>query len=479
MAKKLAFPRPRRDIEYVEGWGMATGAVSRVLRPVNVEEIVAAYEIARADGVSIGLRGTGCSYGDASVNARGHVLEMTRMNRLLAFDERTGVATCEGGVTIEQLWKHVLPLGFWPRVVSGTMFPTLGGALGMNIHGKNNFAVGTIGDAVREFDIVLVSGEVRTCNRESNADLFHAAIGGFGMLGTISRVVIETNKVHSGDLEVRAKSCPTLREIMAYMEEHRRTSDYLVAWVDCFGDGEELGRGLIHDARYLAPGEDASPETTLTLAHQDLPKNILGVVPKGEVWRALRLFNHDVGMQTINFAKYLAGQMEERAGPHRQAHAAFAFLLDYVPNWKWAYGRGEKRGLIQYQAFVPKETAADVYEEILRRCRRAGIVPYLGVLKRHRPDPFWLTHSNDGWSFALDFKVTPANRADLWRHCAELTRVVLAGRGKFYFAKDLVIGSQDMISMFPPEKLNAFLELKRRLDPATLLQTDLSRRVMP
>ena len=106
-------------------------------------------------------------------------------------------------------------------------------------------------------------------------------------------------------------------------------------------------------------------------------------------------------------------------------------------------------------------------------------MPYLGVLKRHRPDPFWLTHSNDGWSFALDFKVTPANRGDLWRHCAELTRVVLAGRGKFYFAKDLVIGSQDMVSMFPPEKLNAFLELKRRLDPTTLLQTDLSRRVMP
>jgi len=354
----------------------------------------------------------------------------------------------------------------------------LGGALGMNIHGKNNFAVGTIGDAVREFDLVTTSGDVRTCNRERDAELFHAAIGGLGMLGAISRVVIETNKVYSGDLEVRAKSCATLGEIMVYMDEHRRTSDYLVAWVDCFGAGDELGRGLIHDARYLAPGEDAHPEHTLTLKHQDLPKNVLGVVPKGEVWRALRLFNHDLGMHTINFAKYLAGQMEERAGPHRQAHAAFAFLLDYVPNWKWAYGRGEKRGLIQYQAFVPKESARDVYEEILRRCHARGIVPYLGVLKRHRPDPFWLTHSTDGWSFALDFKVTPSSRDELWRHCAELTRVVLAGRGKFYFAKDLVIGQQDMIAMFPPEKLQSFLSMKRRLDPEGLLETDLSRRVL-
>lgn len=476
--RKLAYPRPRRDFEYVEGWGMAVGATSRVLRPASVDEIVACYAGARADGVTIGLRGSGCSYGDASVNARGHVLELTRLNRMLGFDPQTGIATCEAGVTIEQLWKTILPHGYWPRVVSGTMFPTLGGALAMNIHGKNNFAVGTIGDAVREFDIVLTSGEVRTCNRSTNADLFHAAIGGLGMLGTIARVVLKTKRVYSGDLEVRAVSVPSLQKTMEYFEEHRGTSDYLVAWIDCFARGAELGRGLIHDARYLAPGEDADPSATLALKHQELPKNVLGVVPKGEVWRALRLLNHDAGMRALNLAKYLAGQIEEREGPRRQAHAAFAFLLDYVPNWKWAYGRGENRGLIQYQVFLPKETARVVYEEILRRNQRAGIVPYLGVLKRHRPDPFWLTHSNDGWSLALDYKVSPATRAELWRHCAELTRVVLAGGGKFYFAKDLVIGQQDMVAMFPTEKLAAFLKLKRELDPETLLQTDLSRRVM-
>jgi FAD/FMN-containing dehydrogenase len=475
---KLAFPRPAHDYEYVEAWGMATGARARVLRPSSVEDIAACYAIARADHVPIGLRGAGCSYGDASVNARGHVIELTRLNRILHFDPVTGVATCEAGVTIEQLWKHILPHGFWPRVVPGTMFPTLGGTLAMNIHGKNNFAVGTIGDAVREIDIVLLSGEVRTCSRAQNADLFHAAIGGLGLLGTIARVVIETKKVHSGDLEVRAKSTRTLGEAMEYMEAHSATSDYLVAWIDCFPAGAELGRGLVHDARYLHEGEDPDPASTLALSHQDLPKNILGVVPKGEVWRALRLFNHDAGMRAINLAKYLGGQIEERQGPHRQAHAAFAFLLDYVPNWKWAYGRTAGRGLIQYQVFVPKETALDVLTGILGLSQRAGFVPYLGVLKRHRTDPFWLTHSVDGWSLALDYKVTPSTRADLWRHCAAMTRIVLAGGGKFYFAKDLVIGQQDMVAMFPPAKLQAFLKLKRELDPETLLQTDLSRRVM-
>lgn len=467
----------KTDYEYVEGWGMTVGALSRVLRPRSIEEIVEAYALARREKTTLGLRGSGCSYGDASVNEAGHVLELTGMNRFLDWNAQTGVATLEPGVTVEQLWKRILPDGWWPRVVSGTMFPTIAGAVAMNIHGKNNFAVGPIGDSVREFDIVLTSGEVRTCNREKNCDLFHAAIGGFGMLGTFSRIVIENKRVYSGDLEVQGISTRNLREMMEYFEAHKDAADYLVAWVDCFAGGDALGRGLIHSARYLEPGEDPHPEETLRVDHQELPTKILGVVPKSEAWRALRLFNNDLGMRTMNAVKYVAGRLEGMQGPHRQAHAAFAFLLDYVPNWKWAYGRTEKRGLIQYQAFLPKETAHDVYREILVQSQRAGRVPYLGVFKRHRPDPFWLTHSNDGWSFALDFKVTNEDREALWKHCAELTQIVLDGGGKFYFAKDLVIGREDMLRMFPPEKTQAFLKMKRELDPELLLQTNLYRRV--
>ena len=474
--QRAARPELEHAYEYVEGWGMAVGSKASVFRPRSLEEVRAVYDRARRDGVSLGLRGTGCSYGDASCNEEGHVLSLTEMNRILDWNAETGVAELEPGVTIEQLWKRILPDGWWPRVVSGTMFPTVAGACAMNIHGKNNFAVGTIGDATLEFDIVLPSGEVCTCNRGENSDLFYAAIGGFGMLGAFSRIVLQTKKVYSGELEVTGVSTRNLREMMAYFEAHKATSDYLVGWIDCFGGGDALGRGLIHDARYLEPGEDEDPERTLTVEYQELPPRILGF-PRSEVWRVLRLFCHDPGMRLMNFTKYIAGQFEGMSGPYRQSHAEFAFLLDYVPNWKWAYGRKRQRGLIQYQTFLPHETAYETYSELLRRCQKAGIVPYLGVFKRHRPDPFWLTHANDGWSFAMDFLVTPKGREALWKHCAELTEIVLEAGGKFYFAKDLVIGQQDMLRMFPTDKVEAFRELKHELDPGGLFETDLYRRV--
>jgi FAD/FMN-containing dehydrogenase len=195
------------------------------------------------------------------------------------------------------------------------------------------------------------------------------------------------------------------------------------------------------------------------------------------VWRLLRLFNHDAGMRLVNYAKYVAGRLEEMRGPYRQSHAGFAFLLDYVPNWKWAYGRRDKRGLIQFQVFLPKESAYEGYRELLRRNQQAGFVSYLGVVKRHRPDPFWLTHALDGWSFALDYKVEPRTRERLFVHCGDLVDLVLDLGGKFYFAKDLVLPERAIRRMYPAERLEAFRKLKREVDPENLLQTDLSRRL--
>jgi len=320
-----------RSYEYVEGWGMTSGSHARVLRPRSVEEVQRCFQLAERDGVSLTLRGTGCSYGDASAPTGGYVLDLTAMNALLDFDDQTGVAEVEGGATIEQLWKHGLPRGYWPKVVSGTMYPTLAGAAGMNIHGKNNYKVGTFGDNLLEIDLVLPSGELRTCDRERNSDLFHAAIGGFGMLGCITRLKTRTQPVHSGELEVKGVSCHDLGEMMAYIDAHTKTADYLVGWIDCFAGRDARGRGLVHHARYLEPGVDPKPEVTRRVEYQELPSTILGF-PKGEVWRILRLFNNDLGMRLVNGVKHQSGRMEGHKGWHRQSHAGFNFLLDYVPN---------------------------------------------------------------------------------------------------------------------------------------------------
>jgi FAD/FMN-containing dehydrogenase len=428
--------------------------------------------------VPLTLRGTGNSYGDASTGSRGWVVDCSRFARILAFDPDTGVAEVEPGVTLRDLWRHVLPHGWWPRVVAGTSFPTLAGIAAANIHGKNNFAVGTVGDAILEFDLLTPDGALHTCSRERERELFHAAIGAFGLLGAFTRLELFTKRVHSGELAVATFAGKDLAELMAYVQAHVDDSDYLVGWVDCFARGDSLGRGQIHRARYLEEDEDPRAEETLTLAHQELSPMFLGLFPRSELWRVARLLNHDRGVRWLNAVRYWQGRLEGCLPERRWTHVEFSFLLDTIP-WKWSYGRRPGHGLIQFQPFVPKERAHAVFTEILRRSQARGFVSYLGVLKRHRPDPFWLTHAVDGWSLALDYKVTPATRAELFEFCRSLAELVLAAGGRFYFAKDSVLPAGVLGRMIPGERLTEFFLLKRRLDPEGLLESDLWRRVAP
>lgn len=465
---------PKDRLERVWGWGMASSGMSYVWRPSTVEGIRSVFRMAAERGIPVGLRGSGRSYGDASLNAEGICLDISRMNRILEWDPENGIVQVEPGVTIGQLWQYAIEDGWWPAVVPGTMYPTVAGCAAMNVHGKNQFKAGTFGDHILEFELMLPDGAIVRCSREENPELFHAAIGGFGMLGCFTSITMDLKRVHSGFLRVEPITASNLSEMLGIMEERRAHADYLVAWVDCFARGKGLGRGLIHEARYLPPGEDPYPAQSLRVENQELPDTFLfGLAPRAIMWRLMKPFVNPAGMRLVNFGKYLGGRLHS-GKTFYQSHAAFAFLLDYVPDWKKAYLPG---ALIQYQAFIPHAHAEAFFRDQIALCQREGLVPFLGVLKRHRPDDFLMSYLVDGWSLALDFKVTPRNRQRLWDLCARMDAMAMEAGGRFYFAKDLTLAPERRSSFLSEERVQRFLQLKDRCDPGRLLQTDLYRRV--
>jgi FAD/FMN-containing dehydrogenase len=306
-----------------------------------------------------------------------------------------------------------------------------------------------------------------------DAELFHAVVGGFGMLGCITSVTVRLKKVHSGLLAVEPLAAANLAEMIRIFEERLARADYLVGWIDCFARGAALGRGLIHQATYLAPGDDPVPGRTLRVVNQELPDTFMGIVPKSIMWRFIRPWMNDPGMRTVNAVKYRLGR-REHGHEYLQSHAGFAFLLDYVPDWKRGYGPG---GMIQYQSFIPAESAAKVFGAQITLAQQRGLTPYLGVFKRHRRDRFLMTHGVDGYSLALEFKLTARNRARVWALAAELDRLVVEAGGRFYFAKDSTLGRSSYAPYLNEESTRRFLALKQRYDPEGLIQTNLWRRL--
>ena len=467
-------PRPlaQSPRKVFDGFGFCQRSVSAFVQPRSVEDVAAVLSRASEEGIRLGMRGSGRSYGDAALNGGGLILDMRHMGRVLSWNAQRGVIEAEPGLTIRELWTRTLADGWWPPVVSGTAWPTLGGCVAMNIHGKNHFRMGGISDHVLELDLITPGGEHVTLSPTRDPELFFAVLGGFGMLGVVTRIKLQLKRVYSGRLKVQQFHTPTLQSQLERFEQHTQDSDYLVSWVDCITSGGGLGRAQIHRATYLHEGEDPEGVAMLEPARQDLPGHIMGV-PKSVVPKLLKLFSFNLGMQAVNLLKYAAAVVGSTK-PYLQGHAAFHFLLDYVPEFRQSYAPG---GFIQYQPFVPKEVALPVLTEILRRTQRAGIVSYLGVLKRYRPDRVLLPHALDGYSLAMDFPVTAANKADLWRLCGELSDVVTEAGGRFYPAKDSVLRPQDVQRAWGQDRLSRFAALRRRADPRGVLRTEWAERV--
>src|SRR5262249_6882647 len=263
------------------GWGLRNRARAQVAVPQSPDEIAAVFTEARARGQTVGLRGGGNSYGDAALNDGQMMLSTEELNRILVWDHATGIATVEPGVTIAKLWRRTLPDGWWPMVVPGTSAVTVGGAAATNVHGKNNWRFGSFGDFVRECELLLPSGQRVVCSREEHADLFHAAVGGLGLLGCFTSLTLQTRRIHSGLLYEVQRPYSSLDALLAAIEEATCWAGDLVAWVDTSAAGRHLGRGLLKAGRDLLPGADPPPEESLRLAAQHLGGGLAARLPAG------------------------------------------------------------------------------------------------------------------------------------------------------------------------------------------------------
>ncbi|HWO11562.1 MAG TPA: FAD-binding oxidoreductase, partial [Polyangiaceae bacterium] len=160
----------------LSGWGANSWAECAVAEPETPEQV------ARWLRPGTIARGLGRSYGDASVNGGGHVLDMTRLNRFLAFDAAAGRLTCEAGVTLADIIRTFAPRGWFPAITPGTKFVTVGGCIANDIHGKAHHVQGSFSNSVDAISVLLASGEVVNASRNENAELFWGTMGGMGLL---------------------------------------------------------------------------------------------------------------------------------------------------------------------------------------------------------------------------------------------------------------------------------------------------------
>ena len=370
--------------------------------------------------------GNGRSYGDSCQNEAGSVVDMRPLNRIRALNAETGVLEAEAGVLLSDIIAHVAPYGFFPAVVPGTQFVTLGGAIANDVHGKNHHRRGTFGCHVESLALLRSDGKTYRCSATDNARLFRATIGGMGLTGLILSASIRLMRVPSLDIVEQATPFRDLGEFFELAEAADRANEYAVAWIDQLAGGR--GRGLLFSGNHAEHGSHAALHAGGRLAVPlQPPFNVLN-----------RPF-----LTAFNAAyRWKKGRS---AALRQVGYQGFFFPLDGLSDWNRLYG---PNGLYQHQSVVPEEAARLAVPALLEATKRAGQGSFLTVLKRFGKvrSPALLSFPRPGFTLTLDF---PNRGEKTFSLLNELDRITVEAGGAVNPYKDARMGADTFAASFP------------------------------
>jgi len=425
----------------ISGWGNFPVLETRLYRPERIREVLNL----NAENSWL-ARGLGRSYGDAAVNEKGGTVLMTRLNRFLEFDEQSGRLHAEAAVTLEEILQIFVPRGWFLPVTPGTKFITLGGAIASDVHGKNHHHGGSFGNFVESIELLTAAGEVLSCSRQENADLFRATLGGNGLTGIILSASIRLLPIETAYMQQTIIRTPNLEETLARFDQHDQQYPYSVAWVDCFARGAQLGRSVV------ILGNHARREELPT----ELRANPLPVHGNSQIPIPFRAPNGLLFSRLVWAYNRYHYYWKFRWAGSLVHYDPFFYPLDGVRNWNRLYG---SRGFIQWQCVLPLKHGAEGIRRILEWQHRAGRVSYLAVLKKMGKGNDGLSFPMKGYTIALDF---PANdHPQQWTR--ELNELVVAYGGRVYLTKDATLSREHFEAMYP--ELGTWKQIKQRVDP--------------
>ncbi|MFE0702158.1 FAD-binding protein [Streptomyces sp. NPDC058872] len=168
-----------------------------VLRPGNVNDIIAVVNFARTHGIKVAVNGQGGTgtdieshsvYGQARVPG-GISIDARAMSQIISIGQDHAVV--EAGATWGQLTDAAMARGLTPPALPDYLYISIGGTLSVGGIGGTVHRHGLMVDTVTSLDIVTGDGRLVTATPWQRADLFNAALAGGGQVGIIVRATVK------------------------------------------------------------------------------------------------------------------------------------------------------------------------------------------------------------------------------------------------------------------------------------------------
>lgn len=422
--------------------------VADCVAPSQHQQLAEAF----CDGMPVIPRGAGLSYCAVSAGEGVRSVSSVLLNRVLNFDNINGIIDVEPGICLGNLFKFTTQRGWILPVMPGHPSITIGGCIGCNVHGKNQYREGNFIGVVDSFTLRHPDhGEIR-CSRDQEATLFQLTIGGFGLTGFITSVRLKLKPLGCPAVRLRRITVASLAETVEIMEQYKQQAELLYSWNNLNFHGGTFGHGFVY------VGVPASSPVYEKAIFRHLKSDERSRMPLSAYSRFTTRLMFDV----YSLSQHLSAE-DKLIG-----WARAAFPVNGSEFYFWLFGQ---RGFREYQLLVPHSRWAEIEEALPSLIRRRKVPITLGSVKLFRGQSDLLHF--DGTGMVLTIDVPEGD--DAHKFFEDLDRLTLSCGGLVNLAKDGRVGADFVSRVFPG--YDRFKRELRAFDPRGRFDSSLRRRL--
>lgn len=430
---------------YISGWGNNLVVKSNTLYPKKINEIIGIIKDYKSRGILV--RGMGRSYGDVALNE--NIISLKHLKKKIELDEKDGFLRCSSNVTISEINDLIVPKGWFLNITPGSKFVSVGGAIANDVHGKNHHKDGSFSDYLEDFNIINENGEIISCSKIKNPELFCATCGGLGLTGIIIDAKIKLLRIKSKNIDVRIVKTKNFEQTIQKLND-LKDYKYLVAWTDTISK-KYNGRSIIFCGEHSVDGD------------LDYKKQINFKIPALFGYFVMNSFC----LKLFNILYYLIHKNNMKL---KKDINSFFYPLDTINNWNKLYGND---GFTQIQLLIKQnKNNIDLLKEIINYFSEKGFYSYLTTLKEYgKGNKNLLSFGEKGISITLDISLR-RNFSDVYKG---FEKKFGNEDIKVYLAKDSFMSQAFFKNTY--SKLNNFIELQKKFNNNSTFKSKLSQRL--
>jgi FAD/FMN-containing dehydrogenase len=437
--------------------------VHRIVEPETFDAVRNALGAARCERRAVCIAGGRHAMGAQAFAIDGVLIDIRKLNRVLAFDTKRGLVEVESGMQWPQLFSELtstqqgraMQWGFSQKQTGADRL-TMGGCVSANVHGRGLTLPPFVGD-IESFKLLDARGELFDCSRTENPDLFRLAIGGYGLFGFIYSVTLRLVPRCKVERVVEVRDVDGISAAFAgRIRDGFRYGDFQYS-IDSQSDGF-LRRGVFSCYKPVADSTPIS-EAQKELADRDWTDLLyLAHTGKAEAFKRYATY-----YLSTNGQVYWSDEHQMSIYPDNYHHA-----IDKLINAKET--ATEAITEIYCERDLLESFMADVRDDV----RRNNVEIIYGTIRLIEQDKeSFLAWAKKSYACVI-FNLHVVHTPDGIRHAADAFRrlidIGIKYGGSYYPTYHKYATREQVETCFP--QFGEFLKIKRKYDPTELFQSD-------